>query len=317
MKSLYPTSFTDLGDWAKANAVLVSEARLRFVQYAVLRAIATSRTLSAMLVLKGGNALDFVWQPNRSTLDLDFSVDNAAQPKLLDTGSLRTLLQPALETVGRSLGIAFRVQSVEQQPPGSNRHFVTFEANIGYALPDQVRGRTQLEQERPVSSVVKLEISINEPICADERINIDGLHPLRVCTLDDIVAEKLRALLQQKLRNRTRRQDLLDIAVILRGQARLDPSRRQVKLNYGRISCFLLQKAAARHVPVSRAAFRDPELAARARQDYDALQSRTREEFIPFEEAHDALIAFIDQLQISEDPQPDEHIAGTDTLLQD
>ncbi|MDA8219942.1 MAG: nucleotidyl transferase AbiEii/AbiGii toxin family protein [Dehalococcoidales bacterium] len=274
----------------------MAEARLRFVQYAVLRAVASSRALSSILVLKGGNALDFVWRPNRSTLDLDFSVDEAAQPSPLDTESLRSLLQPALEMVGRTLGIAFRVQSVEQHPPGPNRHFVTFEAKIGFALPDQLRGRAQIEQGRPVSSVVTLEISINEPICADEGINIGGLHPLRVCTLDDIVAEKLRALLQQKSRNRTRRQDLLDIAVILRGPAMLDPAR---------VSCFLLRKAAARQVPVSRNAFRDPDLAERARRDYDALRLTTREEFVPFEEARDSLLAFVEGLDIPEVTVPE------------
>lgn len=52
-----------------------------------------------------------------------------------------------------------------------------------------------------------------------------GSLPLRVSTAEDIVAEKLRALLQQALRNRTRRQDLLDIAALLRAGVPLDPAR--------------------------------------------------------------------------------------------
>jgi hypothetical protein len=51
----------------------VAEAKFRFAQYGILQAVAGSRTLSQVLAFKGGNALDFFWQPNRSTKDLDFS----------------------------------------------------------------------------------------------------------------------------------------------------------------------------------------------------------------------------------------------------
>ncbi len=52
----------------------MSEARRRFAQYAVLRAIASLAWLSEPLAFKGGDdALDFVWSPDRSTIDLDFS----------------------------------------------------------------------------------------------------------------------------------------------------------------------------------------------------------------------------------------------------
>ena len=61
------------GTWAGERGVGMSEAPRRFAQYAVLRAIASSARLSELLVFKGGNALDFVWSPNRSTIDLDFS----------------------------------------------------------------------------------------------------------------------------------------------------------------------------------------------------------------------------------------------------
>ena len=56
----------------------MSEARQRFAQYAVLRAVASPARLSELLVFKGGDALDFVWSPNRSTIDLDFSADMRA-----------------------------------------------------------------------------------------------------------------------------------------------------------------------------------------------------------------------------------------------
>ncbi len=99
------------------------------------------------------------------------------------------------------------------------------------------------------------------------------------------MAEKLRALLQQPIRNRHRRQDLLDIAIIL--QAHPDFDRAAV-------ANFLCRKVGERNVPVSRAAFRDPDIAARVSQEYAGLESTTRRAFIPLEQALDMLYAFVD-----------------------
>ncbi|MFN8513367.1 MAG: nucleotidyl transferase AbiEii/AbiGii toxin family protein [Chloroflexia bacterium] len=264
----YPASFANITTWARANHIPVAEARKRFAQYAVLRAVTGSRTLSELLVFKGGNALDFIWQPNRSTTDLDFSADMTMLADDWDPDILieqfRVPLIPALDAVGRTLGVRLRLQKFVKQPP-TGRKFATYAASIAYALADEQRNRERIERGEPIAATSPLEISLNEPICADERIDLHGTFRLRVSTLEDIVAEKLRALLQQVLRNRTRRQDLLDIAVILKSGQPLDPTR---------IAEYLQRKAAARNIPVSRAAFRDPALAERAQQDYAALAAR-------------------------------------------
>ena len=291
MKLLYPTSFATLSDWAAENYIPVDEARLRFAQYGVLRAIATSRALSNVLVLKGGNALDFVWQPNRSTRDLDFSIDTRALDIPIDEDRIKRYLEPALDVSRRVLGITFRIHRIEQQPPGENRTFITYEVRIGYALPDQQPLRIRIEKGAPSTQIVPLDISINEPICADVPIDVQASNPLRVSTIEDIVAEKLRSLLQQPIRNRSRRQDLLDIAVILRNTPNLD---------HQKVAEFLKRKAAARHVPVSRQAFRAPEVASRAKQDYAELSQTTRTVFIPFDEALQSLYDFADTLPIPE-----------------
>lgn len=61
-------------------------------------------------------------------------------------------------------------------------------------------------------------------------------------------------------------------------------------------------KAAARDVPVSRAAFRDPDIRARAQQDYGALAATTRVLFIPFDDAFDEVLRLVDLI-----PIPDRH----------
>ncbi len=291
MISRYPLSFEQIPAWAAEEQLSVAEARTRFAQYAILCAVAGSRMLAAMLVFKGGNALDFVWQPNRSTRDLDFSVDMATVTARLDAEHWRGLFTPSLAVSSRDLGLVLQVQSVRQQPPGLEKTFATYEIRVGYALPDEASLLARLRQGQPSTRVIPVEISINEAIGDDEVVDLDTTHRLRVSTLEDIVAEKLRALLQQRIRGRTRRQDLLDVAVIVRAT----PS-----LNRDHVGRFLLAKAKTRAVQVSRTAFHEPELAIRALQDYDALRQTTRTTFIPAEEALAILHAFVDGLPIPE-----------------
>lgn len=291
----YPISFEAVDTWAKDNRVPIAEARQRFAQYVVLRAISSSAFLRKSLVFKGGNALDFIWSPNRSTLDLDFSVDmHVPGADGLKEAELERLLTRALVVSERELGVALAVHRIKRQPPGAGKTFVTYTARIGYALPDDSRNQTRLRHDQPSSLVVPVEISLNEPIGADENLALDGKRTLRVSTLDDIVAEKLRAFLQQKkeIRNRNRPQDLLDIAYLL---------KHNLPLDLDLVSRYLIEKARARNVPVSKTAFRDPELAERARQDYENLQHTVRADFIPFSEALDLLYNLVEKLVIPEE----------------
>ncbi len=290
MSGLYPPSFDSLPTWARTHNIAMTEARRRFAQYVMLRAIVSSRALSGVLVFKGGNALDFMWQPNRSTLDLDFSTARVVADLGREAESLRTLFTGALNSVGPGFGVLCRIARVEQRPPGSDKTFVTYLIRVAYALPDQESLRQRMGIDPTYGpQLIDIEVSINEPICADEPRDIDGTHPLRISTVEDIVAEKLRALLQQPIRKRARPQDLLDIAVVL---------RQGLPLDRALVTDFLLRKAAARTISVSHGAFHHPEIMERARRGYDELKGTTRVLFVPFEEARDLLYGLVDTLTI-------------------
>lgn len=286
-----PRSFEDFRSWGKSEGVSSHEAGVRFAQYAVLHGIAAVASLRDGLVFKGGNALDFVWQPNRSTVDLDFSVDHTSWLVAPDAQTLKALLERGTSIASSRLGIMLAVQSVRQNPSGPGRDFITFRARIGYALPtpDQAGLRQRMERGEMSPRGIDLDISLNEPIGDARLTQLSPGVSIRVATVEDIVAEKLRALLQQPLRNRQRRQDLLDIAVIL---------HRKTELDRGLVARFLLAKAAARAVPVTRAAFHNPEVADRARQGYAELAGTARELFVPFDEALTLLHAFVNELDI-------------------
>lgn len=285
MIALYPTTYSRISAWARENGFSVSEARLRYAQFGVLQSIAGSKVLSNVLVFKGGNALDFVWQPNRSTIDLDFSSRDAG----LTVERIRRFLEPSLQQVSTASGTLYRVQRVRQQPPGAGRSFITFDLSIGYALTDDPRNRHFIEVGAPSRASIPVEISLNEPICAAEEIDMDSANTLQVSTQEDIAAEKLRALLQQVPRNRTRPQDVLDIAISLQIGAYLRPEI---------VARFLLEKAAARNIEVSLERFLDLELWQRAEQGYAELERTTRTLFIPFADAKQRVLAFVQILPL-------------------
>jgi predicted nucleotidyltransferase component of viral defense system len=138
--------------------------------------------------------------------------------------------------------------------------------------------------------VVGLDLSLGEVICQVLPLDIQGTHALQVSTLNDIVAEKLRSLLQQPIRKRNRPQDLLDIAAIL---------RENPTVNRSEIRDFFILKAKGKQVSFSRRAFDNPEIKRMAQVDYDALASTARL-FIPFEEAFSRLLAFVNELALPE-----------------
>jgi predicted nucleotidyltransferase component of viral defense system len=288
----YPTDFKQISGWANENHLTIVETRFRFAQFAMLSAVAGSGVLGRSVVFKGGNALDFIWLPNRSTLDLDFSVDAKGDPFELSEAEIEKWLQLGLNQIESRLEIVARINSIRRQPPGDGKTFVTYATRIGYALPDQARLQIRLRGGEKSPQVIAVEISINEPVCGSTEVLLDGFDsPLRISTIEDIVAEKLRALLQQPIRNRSRQQDLLDIALIVRERGDLDSSQ---------VARYLLRKSASRDVTVSKAAFHDPEIANRAMRGYNDLAKTTRRVFIPFDKALATLLGFVDQLEIPE-----------------
>ena len=239
MKALYPRSFSDIRAWAEDTGVTNLEASIRFAQFAILHAIASSRTLSSALVLKGatrstssGNQTEA-----RSTPFFCRHAGHGALEQPLSEDLIRRLLETALGVSTRDLGVAFRIYKVDRQPPGPEKTFITYEVSIGYVLPDEKAALARMQRGIPVSTTIPVDISLNEPVCSDARVDVAATFALRVSDIEDIVAEKLRALLQQRIRNRFRHQDLLDIAVTRRSHPDMDPKR---------VSAYLLEKARAR-----------------------------------------------------------------------
>jgi len=286
----YPKKISEIDPYAKKERIDRSVARQRFAQYALLVAFSISRELSSALALKGGNALNAFWTPNRSTKDLDFSVRQA-----MTLRDFEAKLSGTFRRVQDELGIIFRVQTGRQNdddnPPGGPP-FQILRMRVAFALRDEYGLGSRLEAGEDLpndpANFVPIEIAFGECICETVPIAIDGHFPLQVCTLEDIMAEKLRSLLQQVTRGTTRKQDVLDLAVILRAETAYDVQK---------VSTFLQQKAPVRNVSATKSALRDPAVKEQAGVDYDSL-SQTAKVFIPFKEAFNLVMGLVDSLLI-------------------
>lgn len=285
----YPTSFSAVEGWSNNQRVPILEGRRKYIQLLTLRAVASSAFLRQRLVFKGGNALEFFYVDNRTTTDLDFSLLGAPGDLVVLKETLQSRLSTALERMDDGAGTVVRFQGIEQRPSGANRTRVTFRVRVAWAAPDQTLQRQNLLSGRSGAQILDLDISINENVCAFAETFIGDMpQPINVSTIEDIVAEKLRALLQQPIRRRTRSQDVLDIATI----------SRLLDLDLTLVSRFLPEKCVDRDVEPSKSAFRDPEVRSRSATGYDYLKDTVRHTFIPFDEAWETVLALVDRLDI-------------------
>ena len=148
---------------------------------------------------------------------------------------VREKLETALRRVEKRFGIKAKCQRVKRNPSREGATRPTYEITIGYQYPDD---RYYLNfDDKIVPTVIHVEISLYDKVC--EAISIylasDSRSRLRVCSLEDIIGEKLRALLQQPLRERNREQDVYDIAWTFR--------RNKSQLDYSKIGKYLQEKS--------------------------------------------------------------------------
>ena len=257
------------------NGIKPDEMVQRYAQYVILRIIASNRALRERLVLKGGNALDLIYQGDRSTKDIDFSDGGAFNEAWFYEHFTR-----AFRLNANDFGMALKIQRCRRNPAGENKTRATWEVNVGYAHrirnPSAFRRMTSNE-EYSAANIIEMDVSENEYVGeARER----GLKGLRVASLNDIVAEKLRAILQQLERRRQRAQDVYDIAAIWKDEG------KRGELNPEKVKLFHLEKCRIRDVQTGRERFDVAGVRERALSGYELLKETVRnDEFIEFEYA--------------------------------
>jgi len=239
----------------------------RQVMAIILNAVALVPSFRGRLVFKGGALLAVAHDSPRLTRDLDFTA-RADDPEEFAAG-FAAEMDRGLDRARARLGYAqwrCRVQGkLKRQPRNfAADRFPALRARIGYARTGS-KDEAQLTAGN-CTNVIDVEISFREPVIETEELQLVASNGLiEAYSLNEVIAEKLRAYLQQGIRNRRRRQDIYDVAYLIRHHADEGGIDRVTVLRA------LLEKCAARNVPVGRVLIDDPELVERARSEWTTM----------------------------------------------
>lgn len=253
----------------------------------VLNTLGRIATFDEKICLKGGILMSVLHLSPRQTADLDFSASVMPTDEIVD--QIREYLDGTLPNVAARLGypeINCKVQSIARKP---NRK--TFKDEVSPALKIKIG---YAKRDGPVSShlskgrsphVIQIDISFNEPIFDTDVIAFDQSgNTLCVYSPTELIAEKFRALIQQSIRDRFRRQDVFDIAWLLR-QRTFDEGQR------ARIHQIFVEKCAAREIKPDISSISDPDVIRRAQADWETMEIEIGD--VPnFEDCYAAVLKF-------------------------
>jgi len=232
----------------------------------VLLAISQAPSLPNEIVLKGGILMALAHHGDRFTRDIDFSTSRTVAELPIDV--VRNEIDSALSgVVGMSeYGLDCRIQSSELRPPDSNKNWPTLIIKVGYASFSDRRRHTRLLHGKS-PDIVRVECSFNEVVSSVELLEVSPGTTVRAYGIVDLVSEKYRALIQQPIRNRYRRQDVYDINQLLNdAQVHSDEVKELVLRS-------LIEKSRSRRIIVNASTLQDDEVRRRAESDYKYLAS--------------------------------------------
>lgn len=281
----------DLRAWveaARADPVLYRD---RQVTEIVLTAIGLAPDLRQSLVLKGGTLMAIAFHSRRVTADVDFSatVEPDGFPELL-TAELDNAMPRAAVRLGY-LDLACRIQGVKRHPRPQNfenADFPALEVRVASAKRSDPNQMAALEQGR-AERVLKVEVTFRDQVYAFQELMLtDAKVAVQAFSPTEIVAEKLRALLQQPIRNRNRRQDVYDVAFLIEQHAFDESARAEIHRT-------LVAKCQSRNIEPTLTSIADPEVKERAQKDWDTLRLELAD-LGDFDERFEAVRAFYEAL---------------------
>lgn len=258
----------NIADWverAKTDPVAYLERQATEVFLATL---AMTKPYCQQVFLKGGILMGVVYGSPRQTGDIDFTTTLDPQPGIAE--ELSEALNSNFPRASAELGypdLMCQVQSCKYFPKGDafpKNDGPAVKLSVGYAI----RGSRQEKHFHDKRSPTRLEIDISfkEPVGAIQIVRTAACEDgFGAYSLYDLMAEKLRALLQQEKRNRYRRQDIYDLDVLIDGFP-LDATERQILLER------LIEKCHARGIEPTAEALSNPEIIRRAKADWKSNQ---------------------------------------------
>jgi hypothetical protein len=267
----------DIEKWV-ADSRHNKEKTFRQAVHVILLAISSSPDLKDQMLFHGGLLLTLKYKGVRHTTDLDFATKN----KLADVDEnkfLKELEQRLLESSEiLPYGLSCKVQSHQIKPPGENKNYQTLVIRVSYAYkggPDY-----QHLQSGHCKDTIKIDYSHNEINQNIEVLELFKGASILAYSLSDFVAEKYRAIIQQKTRKRNRRQDVFDIYWLIQNGLLIG---KDIK---SRILKSFLIKSESRGLPVNNLSLRDEDVIKRSKTEYSSLADEIEIDLPPFEEIY-------------------------------
>ena len=250
---------------------------------AVLAALRHHDDLARDYVLKGGLVLQRVFGSPRMSDDIDLNHAQAHENELTDAHT--ATLQDVCDRINTALD--------ETAPP-----FGLSEARLRVLkwseLLPTVFAEVDYRTEEGDEGAVEVQVTLCERVCHTALARIDGV-PVLASTLDDVGADKLKVLLQQRRRHKVRHSDVYDLWFAL-AVAPFVPDPETV-----REALVTKLQSWPDYLPLTVAQFRAEGVRTFAEQGYRALRAEQPDlPFAPFDVVWDAIQAFVDAMGLPE-----------------
>lgn len=266
--------------------------KTRQVVEIVLNAIGMDDDLSKSLYLKGGTLLAIAFKSERVTADVDFSCVIEDHEKF--SADLKGILDQSMERASVKLGyldLICKVQTIKKLPKPStfpDASYPAIKVKVAFALRGSSNEKKILDGRSP--DIIELDISFNEQITAFQKLILDDVMVhIKAYSIIDLIAEKYRAIIQQPSRNRTRRQDVYDIAFLLKNNSRAD-------IDEEKLLKAIMIKANSRNLKIHRLILGDEEIKNRSQKEWNTLQEELSEKLPDFEEDYEIVRNFFEAL---------------------
>jgi predicted nucleotidyltransferase component of viral defense system len=275
----------DIGLWVEKAPD--RELEVRQAVHTVLLAISSSKDLREQMIMKGAILLALKYESSRYTKDIDFSTSTAYGE--FDRPLFLSLFEQHLSLTVEELdyGLDCRLQSVTLKPNRTEGNFQTLVLKVGYAQKGSPQHK-RLINKRCIN-VLEIDYSFNERISSKEIITLSNGGEIFSYGFTDLVAEKLRAILQQESRNRIRRQDVYDLYHLFQSNKPQSSQKENILES-------LIEKSESRNLNVDKNSMANEEIKRRSKKEYHSLKNEIEETLPDFEKVYSAIQKFYESL---------------------
>lgn len=283
----------DLSAWVEKAKSDSLKYRIRQVVEILMYAIGSTKHLKENMYLKGGTLMAIAHNSERMTGDVDYSW--FGEPFALSIADeIKESLDVALKRAATKLGyldLVCKIQSIKKEPrKWENVSYPALCVSIGYASIGTPQERALANNK--ASNVVRLDISFNEPLENAQKLLLDSSDvTINAYAPTEIIAEKMRALMQQtqRLHERSRRQDVYDIALLI-NKFMFDAEEKKIILGTLHI------KANAREVSINKDSFADGAVRSAAEKEWGTMALEIEEPLPSFDACYKIVQDFYESL---------------------